>query len=541
MAPARLLPLTVLSVAAFTGCPENTLTALRPGFDIRWPVDNGFVEGDLEHSALAFGTVTTGDSSQFDISILSTGNQDLTVHEIYLADVTFDEEGNLASEQIVVEDLELHLNAVGGQIPDGSAYVFPVRFSPLFGTPIPEHRHLGVKHELNWDPEDLEPTGEGVLYVPFAGVGDGDPIPDIASVPGEKDYGVLLLGDDQVSQMFDITNAGPGLLTTGNITLGGANPEHFVLVVDGASNSSYAFGETRIIEVAYNPQAQGVHSAEVVIETNDPDEQPFIIPLFGEANPEQLGKGPVAVCGPDIISAPFQVEQLDGSGSYDPDGLTLSYLWVFQPPAGSATYLSSYTSPTPTTQTQLDLAGTYTGTLTVTNTAGQESVPCTQTIEAVPNENFRIELFWQDPDDYDLHLLSAGTPAPVPRTDGDCYFANCVGWYPNWSDPGASDDDPSLDLDDIPGTGPENINIVDPGVGTYAGCYTVFVHDYPGTVDNYNNNPGTVNIYLNGILAQTFTFAMAGEDQDYYIAKIQWPQGVITPCNGLSGCPSSCP
>ena len=542
---SRASPFVMSAVALLSGCPENTLVALQPGFDIRWDAEHGFLEEDLENSVLQFGTVTTGDSGEFDVQLLSTGNQDLDVYEIYLADVTFDAEGNLASEMIVTNDMEIHMSAVGGEIPHGSAYVFPIRFAPLYGTAIEPNRHLAVKHELNWDPEDLEPKGQGVLYIPFAGVGDGDPVPDIASTPAEKDFGSVTLGDVSLPLMqdFSVANQGPGTLTTGAVTLSGANPEQFSIVVDGVSGSEYAFGEARILTVAYDPQTEGVHSAQIEIETNDPDEQPFYIPLFGEANAQQIGKGPVAICGPDIVSSPFQVEQLDGSASYDPDGLTLSFFWVFATPPGSTTYLSSYTSATPTTQSFLDLAGTYSGTLTVTNTAGQVSAPCTQSIEAIPNENFRVELFWTDPDDYDLHLLSAVSPAGVPRTDGDCYFANCVGAWGglDWSQPGFADDDPTLDLDDIPGTGPENINIVAPGTGTFAGCYQIFVHDYPGTVDNYNNNPGTVNIYLNGVLADTFTFAMAGEDQDYYIAKIQWPQGVITPCNGLSGCPSGCP
>ena len=45
------------------------------------------------------------------------------------------------------------------------------------------------------------------------------------------------------------------------------------------------------------------------------------------------------------------------------------------------------------------------------------------------------------------------------------------------------------------------------------------------------------NIYLNGVLAQTFNFQISGEDADYYVAKIHWPSGNIQACNGLAGCP----
>ena len=142
-----------------------------------------------------------------------------------------------------------------------------------------------------------------------------------------------------------------------------------------------------------------------------------------------------------------------------------------------------------------------------------------------------------------MHLLQANDGngnGRSPRPDGDCYVASCQGssWAgsPDWGVAGLTDDDPSLDLDDIPGTGPENINIFDPSP-SHPGWYQVFVHDYPNTVNNYNPNDVTVNIYLDGVLAQTFNFQMTGEDTDHYVAKIQWPQGNIVACNGLAGCP----
>ena len=216
------------------------------------------------------------------------------------------------------------------------------------------------------------------------------------------------------------------------------------------------------------------------------------------------------------------------------------------PPTGSAATLTSYTSATPSIT--LDIAGTYSGELTISNTNNQ-SDSCTQNIEAVPNENFRIEIFWSQPDDMDLHLLQANDGsgnAGEPRTDGDCYYNNCVpgGWSPtpDWGVSGVTTDDPSLDLDDIYGTGPENINITDPALAPYDGWYYVFVHDYPGTVDEYSQTDVTVNIYLNGLLTQTYTFGMATEDEDYYVARIQWPTGQIVACNGIgTSATAACP
>jgi hypothetical protein len=298
-----------------------------------------------------------------------------------------------------------------------------------------------------------------------------------------------------------------------------------------------------MLRVEFHPMAAGTLTTEVLISSNDPDEDPYVIELVGIGENGKVGKGPVAVCdtipaavpaGSDVTtSAPFETLQFDGSGSYDNDGLALSFQWVLTPPAGSASTLSSYTSQTPSIS--LDLAGDYEGVLTITNTAGQTD-SCTHTISSIPNENFRVELFWANPDDMDLHLLrppSQGT-ATAHSGPGDCYYGNT---NPDWAVTGVGSDDPSLDLDDIPGTGPENINIMAPANAPYDGWYQVFVHDYPFTAEYYGANDVTVNIYLNGLLTQTYNFLMSGEDTDYYVAKIEWPSGQIVACNGLAGCP----
>ena len=89
-----------------------------------------------------------------------------------------------------------------------------------------------------------------------------------------------------------------------------------------------------------------------------------------------------------------------------------------------------------------------------------------------------------------------------------------------------SSDDPRLDLDDIPGTGPENINIDEP---ESSGAYTVLVHDYPYTGTYSGANNVTVNIYLGGTLVWTDTRAISGEDTYTVFAKVDWGAGVVIP------------
>ena len=158
-----------------------------------------------------------------------------------------------------------------------------------------------------------------------------------------------------------------------------------------------------------------------------------------------------------------------------------------------------------------ELAGQYVAQLTVTAEVGMTDT-CDIALEAVPAENLWVGIYWTySNDDMDLHM--------IPRYDWqsywiqtkDCYYSNCVAnsWFPlDWGTTGYVGDDPVLDLDDIHGVGPENINVLDP---EDSGLYTVVVHDYPGSVYDLENNV-TINIYLDGSLAWTDTRSISGED-----------------------------
>lgn len=167
-----------------------------------------------------------------------------------------------------------------------------------------------------------------------------------------------------------------------------------------------------------------------------------------------------------------------------------------------------------------DVAGTYEFRLTVENTNGLPGT-CNAVFEATTEDILRIELFWNpelepgsDTSDLDLYLLRdppggelgyyyrdpSGTWAGDPNPDS-CHWRNCAtcaepyddpvgrervcrdflsedppaGFpedepYPppnpaiDWGVPDDTRDDPRLDLDDVEGQGPENINIRSPEV-----------------------------------------------------------------------------
>jgi len=232
---------------------------------------------------------------------------------------------------------------------------------------------------------------------------------------------------------------------------------------------------------------------------------------------------PIAICSvnPTEVTVPLEVATWQGGASYDPAGHAITkFNWTLTArPTGSAAFMpTGYTS---NRNFYADLAGEYTARLIVTTDDNRVSEPCEVTLNAVPGNGLHVEMFWvHSNDDMDLHLLK---PGGSPRSNsGDCYYANT---HPSWG-PGGPEDDPRLDLDDIPGTGPENINIADP----YSGTYTVFVNDYTGsTPDYYQGNDVTVNIYLAGNLIWTDTRTITGEGADEYFATVDIPSGTVTP------------
>ncbi|MAA77881.1 MAG: hypothetical protein CL916_01370 [Deltaproteobacteria bacterium] len=278
----------------------------------------------------------------------------------------------------------------------------------------------------------------------------------------------------------------------------------------------------------------------------------------------EAGPNPQAICSvqPTTTTPPFGVATFDGSSSND-DGTIVSYEWtLIAQPTGSAESLLTPNSST--TDLVTDLAGTYTAELVVTDNDGLTG-SCQVSVEAIPEEDLRVEMFWTESgDDMDLHLLPTGywdqhgcnIYSSSSLRSEICYFSNCrassstglnsIDWgvARNSSTNMGYDDDPYLDLDDISGVGPENINIEVPENTTDE--YVVVVHDYSGSGDPTISNDVTVNVYLDGSLTATQTIGISGEDTYQAFFSIDYASGVVTPmfnaCSGSnsSTCDDSC-
>jgi hypothetical protein len=197
-------------------------------------------------------------------------------------------------------------------------------------------------------------------------------------------------------------------------------------------------------------------------------------------------RGPQVVCPADVSVRPRETAQLNASATAD-RGIA-SRQWTLE----SAPAASARPAPSPTDQLSTaytpDVAGDYVLRLTVRDPTGEEG-RCDVTVHAVPTEALRVELFWNppangcddnphpgcDPTDVDLHLLHASQGTWFEQS-ADCYYANCArGSVLEWDAPGDSDN-PHLDIDDVTGFGPENINVGRAG----SGSYRIGVHFFDG-------------------------------------------------------------
>lgn len=139
---------------------------------------------------------------------------------------------------------------------------------------------------------------------------------------------------------------------------------------------------------------------------------------------------------------------------------------------------------------------------------------------ALQDVGLHVKLAWDtDYTDIDLHLLGPG--GQLWTCEGDCYFSNR---NPNWGDQNTDLDDPFLDLDDVDGYGPENINLEAP----IAGTYKVLVHFW----DPHEGSDAraTIELYQYGTLMGSYgPEPLTRVNEVWEVAEIDFPGFVIRP------------
>ncbi len=130
-------------------------------------------------------------------------------------------------------------------------------------------------------------AGAGSAYV-YEGLLGGPPPPsepDIAAAPLPLGFGSVAVGDT-ARLVLTISNTGTADLDITSLSLYGADAARFP-VPGGNVAATLAPGDVLPIEVQFRPTREGLHSAMLRLNSNDPDESPFDVPLQGTGLPAQ--------------------------------------------------------------------------------------------------------------------------------------------------------------------------------------------------------------------------------------------------------------
>lgn len=283
------------------------------------------------------------------------------------------------------------------------------------------------------------------------------------------------------------------------------------------------------------------------------------------ASSVQLTTGNVPACaipdaGANQTVEPLAIVQLDGTRSHDPNGVIQGYKWEFltkpanaaraiivasncsNPAGGACASIEGQFTMETKPKFYAELAGEYGIQLTLkdSETACTGRLKDAVKITAVPPSTIHVQLMWSVAGDLDLHIVRpGGTHSRDTATADDCHYSNCTtrcAQYPahpercpcmargcpygpsnapDWGIIGQRYDDPTLDVDDISGTGPENVNLSAPDPG-----------EYLVTVENYSNSStsvvATVRVWLFGALVSTLQYPPAGSGLQFYATNNHW-------------------
>ncbi|MCB9683228.1 MAG: choice-of-anchor D domain-containing protein [Alphaproteobacteria bacterium] len=442
---------------------------------------DGLPELVFSPPVIDFGYVEEGTTVSADVLVTNLGDAPLAVADLLVT-------GSSTFSLADAADLSVAV---------GSTELFTVQFTP---------ENADVTGAVTFTSSDpYAPTAQ----VELLGTGANRAV---QGSPNPLSFGDVVQGDSQTERL-ELVNTGNAPVTVTSVASNDAAfvPRAITAPVTIPVGSSYQ------LPVVYTPQRAGAASGLLSI-TSDARYPAADVMV----NASGVADRPTAVCSvnPTTVVAIHESATWRGNQSTDPNGRPLTYSWsLITRPAGSVATMpgGSAANRGPFTP---DVVGDYVGRLIVSNDLGAVSDPCDVTLHAEPNASLWVEMFWQHSgDDMDLHLIAN---AGSRNSTSDCYYANCVGGGPNWGVAGTADN-PFLDLDDIPGTGPENINIARPADGTYR----VDVHDYPGSTYN-GNNQVRVRVYIDGILLYDQIKVVSGESSWTSFARIVWSGGAGT-------------
>lgn len=437
-----------------------------------------------------------------------------------------------------------------GEIRPGESVIVAIDF-----TAPDDEEHRGTLTIDSNDPDEPRTVVELFVNAKFPCL---ETIPDDVVNFGEVDK------EERVERLVEIRNCSPNAETTFTM-LGIDGDDEFSFAREpGFETMTLPVGESVTVAVAFQPFEAGEYRATLDFVSDDEFRPEHSLELVGVGAQGQcptaaitgtssLGNGGF-IANPTATYETIPLDRLalrsDESRAYDGKSL-VKWNWslIRKPQDSAATFANGIEAME--NELFLDLAGDYVVELEVWDDEGVQSCNTARvTIHAIADEDIHVQLVWDTPNDpnqndtsgsdVDLHLLHPnGTWNSAPW---DCFWQNTI---PDWAsdrppgvdmfdckqnpDQNGCHDDPSLDIDDVDGWGPENINLNNPEPST---DYAVGVHYFSD--HGYSVSFATVRIFIGGVMRAEYRRQRLLDQEFWYVADIDWPSGAISPNGQVS-------
>ncbi len=490
-------------------------------------------EPDIEGpQRLLFGDLEIGETGRVTTEIKNVGRETLKINDWTISD------GFILS---FADGLD-----APAEIRPGGSVIIGISF---FSNDDEEHR--GTLMIDSNDPDESEFVIDLFVNAKFPCL---ETLPDDAVDYGEVDM------DERVDRTIVVRNCSPNAPTTFELLGLRGDPEFSFSRDPGFETMTLEVGESIELVVGFQPPRAGAYTAKLHFQSDDEFRPEHAVELRGRGsegkcpNAGILGTSDLGLgdfnARPNATFETIPLDRLkmkDASVAYDGKILDKWEWSLISKPADSA---ASLVNPLTSMEQEmfLDLAGTYVIEMKVWDNQGAQSCDTARvTIHAVADEDIHIQLVWDTPNDpnqddsagsdVDLHLLHPNAGTVWNDNPWDCFWQNLI---PDWGTsrpPGVDSfdcerqpdrqgchDDPSLDIDDVNGWGPENINLNNPEPNR---IYKVGVHYFSD--HGYSVSFATVRIFIGGVMRAEYRRQRLIDQEFWHVADIAWPSGSITP------------